>query len=62
MIYCECCGAPDARTVKAPSGGTMDACSTCKAREWRQAEIDAQALRDDEAYRAAADAEWQLAG
>ena len=49
-IGCECCGAPNARTVPAPSGGTMDACKDCEAYENAQAEIDA------------ADTEWELAG
>ena len=61
-IGCEICGKAGARTVPAPSGGMMDACKACEAYERRQAEIDAQVERDDEAYRAAADAEWQLAG
>ncbi|MCX5119202.1 hypothetical protein OG992_18615 [Micromonospora sp. NBC_00362] len=61
-IGCEICGADNARTVPAPSGGWMDACEDCEADENTQAAIDAQALRDDEAYRAAADAEWGLAG
>jgi len=39
----------------------MDACKACEAYERRQAEIDAQALRDDEAYRAEGDREMALA-
>ncbi|WP_157562647.1 hypothetical protein [Micromonospora chokoriensis] len=41
-IGCEICGADNARTVPAPSGGTMDACRPCEADERRQAEIDAR--------------------
>ncbi|GLZ62891.1 hypothetical protein [Micromonospora sp. NBRC 107095] len=39
-IGCEICGADNACTVPAPSGGTMDACQPCEADEIRQAEID----------------------
>jgi hypothetical protein len=41
-IGCEICGADNASTVPAPSGGTMDACETCEADENRQAAIDAR--------------------
>lgn len=41
-IDCECCGGPNARTVPAPSGGTMEACAGCERDEIEQAEIDAR--------------------
>ena len=64
-IYCEVDGKPGDRyddPYYPGEGYTVDMCPACIRLQRRQAEIDAQVERDDEAYRAAADAEWQLAG
>ncbi|MFI6238324.1 hypothetical protein ACIBEF_00430 [Micromonospora sp. NPDC050795] len=41
-IGCEICGADNARTVPAPSGGTMDACEDCETDANAQAALDAR--------------------
>ncbi|MGW1059371.1 hypothetical protein [Micromonospora rubida] len=44
-IDCEICGEAGAKTVPAPSGGEMDACTPCEQYERRQAAIDARAAQ-----------------
>ncbi|MCG5460862.1 hypothetical protein MED01_004288 [Micromonospora sp. MED01] len=65
-IYCEGCGEEGGRHedpyYPGDEDGLIDICAPCLRHRRRQAKIDAQALRDDEAYRAEGDREMALAG